>query len=103
MPDSEFRSDAAARGEQAEAMLAELFAAAGWKVRLHDRLGASDVAMQEVDMVIEGQGLSYAVEVKAAPEGRGDRLIPLWSQACLQASRAAQARKNQPLAVVAAP
>ena len=98
MHDSEFRSDALARGKQAEAVLAKLFADADWKVRMHDRVGAS-----EVDMIIQRPGASYAVEVKAAPEGRSDRLIPLWSQACLQVSRAAQAKKSRSLAVVAAP
>jgi len=99
MQDSEFRSDAAARGRQAEALLAEMFAQAGWKVHVPHRPGA-----REVDLVIEGPESSYAVEIKAAPEGRSDRLIPLWSQACLQASRAAaQAKKIRPLAVVAAP
>jgi hypothetical protein len=98
MQDSEFRSDVVGRGRQAEAILADLFASAGWKVRVNDQPSTS-----EADMVIRGHGTSYAVEVKAAPEGRSDRLIPLWSQACLQASRAAQAHKNHPLAVVAAP
>jgi hypothetical protein len=40
--------------------------------------------------------------VKAASEGRSDRLIPLWSQACLEAARAA-GDKRLALAVVAAP
>ncbi len=97
MPDSEFRSDASARGKQAESILGKLFADAGWKVRVPDRAGAS-----KADMLIHGHGAAYAVEVKAAAEGRSDRLIPLWSQACLQASRAASA-KSKPLAIVAAP
>jgi hypothetical protein len=97
MQDSEFRSDAVARGKQAEALLAKLFADAGWSVRVRDRVGAPNA-----DMIIHSKGAAYAVEVKAAAEGRSDRLIPLWSQACLQASRAANA-KSQPLAIVAAP
>jgi hypothetical protein len=40
-------------------------------------------------------------EVKTAPEGRSDRLIPLWAQACLQASY--WRGTGRPLAVVAAP
>jgi len=97
MQRSEFRSDAAARGEQAEAVLAKLFADAGWSVRPRDRLGAS-----RPDLIIHKKGAAYAVEVKAAAEGRSDRLIPLWSQAYLQALRAANAH-HRPLAVVAAP
>ena len=46
-------------------------------------------------------GASYAVELKVGVEGRSDRLIPLWSQACLQAARVAG--EHAPLAVVAAP
>ncbi len=53
-------------------------------------------------MVLRRGGASYAVEVKAAAEGRSDRLIPLWSQAYLQAARAA-GDHHPPLAVVAAP
>jgi hypothetical protein len=45
----------------------------------------------------------YAIEVKAAPEGRRDRLVPLWAQAHLQAVRAAQEGGRAPLAVVVAP
>jgi hypothetical protein len=97
MQKSEFRSDPAARGQQAEAILAKLFEDAGWSVRVGDRIGAS-----EVDLIVHSQGVVYAVEVKAAAEGRSDRLIPLWSQACLQAARAANS-KYRPLAVVAAP
>jgi len=52
--------------------------------------------------MVQKKGAAYAVEVKAAAEGRSDRLIPLWSQAYLQAARAANAQ-NRPLAVVAAP
>lgn len=43
----------------------------------------------------------YSVEIKVAAEGRSDRLIPLWSQAYLQAVRAAGS--SPPLVVVAAP
>jgi hypothetical protein len=42
------------------------------------------------------------VEVKAASEGRSDRLVPLWAQAWLQAVRAA-GKGERPLAIVAAP
>jgi hypothetical protein len=46
--------------------------------------------------------MEYAVEIKAAPEGRADRLVPLFAQAVLESSRAA-GQKAAPLAVVAAP
>ncbi len=51
--------------------------------------------------MIRRQGASYVVEVKMGVEGRSDRLIPLWSQGCLQAARVAGG--HAPLVVVAAP
>jgi hypothetical protein len=85
---------AIARAQQAESLLAEIFAEAGWRV---DQRGKS-----AIDMVVRRPGLAYAVEIKAAVEGRPDRLVPLFSQAVLQLSR--DANKNVlPLAVVAAP
>lgn len=53
-------------------------------------------------MLVRRGGTAYTVEVKSAPEGRSDRLIPLWSQACIQAVHAAGGGEP-PLAVVAAP
>ncbi|HEU4559160.1 MAG TPA: hypothetical protein VFS20_14965 [Longimicrobium sp.] len=44
----------------------------------------------------------YVVEVKSSSEGRSDRLIPLWSQAYLQALRVARDPRSV-LVVVAAP
>lgn len=92
------RSDAAARGLKAAAELARVFEAGGWKVlRQLDVPGTSGP-----DLLVRRGKLSYVVEVKAAPEGRSDRLVPLWSQAHLQALRFAGG-KHRPLAVVAAP
>jgi hypothetical protein len=54
------------------------------------------------DLLIRRPGASYIVEIKAAPEGRSDRLVPLWAQASLEAARSAGER-HAPLAVVAAP
>jgi hypothetical protein len=92
------RSDAAARGRKAEAELAKLLEEAGWRVRPQpDRSGSHGP-----DMIMRRGRAAYAVEVKAAAEGRSDRLIPLWSQAYVQAVRAAGG-EHPPLAVVAAP
>lgn len=92
------RSDAPARGQQAQAILEEMFAKAGWQVRREPRLDHS----RHPDLLIRRGKVSYAVEVKAGPEGRSDRLVPLWSQAYLQAVHAA-GDEYPPLAVVAAP
>jgi len=90
------KSDASQRGRFAESRLAALFEKAGWHVRLHPSADPGP------DLVARRKGMEYAVEIKSAPEGRSDRLVPLFAQALLQAARAA-GRKAAPLAVVAAP
>jgi hypothetical protein len=58
---------------------------------------------RELDMIVRRHdGVAYAIEVKAAIEGRADRLLPLFSQAVLQSLHGA-GQKEAPLAVVAAP
>lgn len=89
------KPDASDRGKSAEAHLAALFEAAGWHVRRHPNDPGPD-------LVVRRKGIEYAVEIKSAPEGRSDRLVPLFAQAVLQASHAAS-QKAAPLAVVAAP
>ena len=90
------RSDASQRGRSAEPLLAAKFEKAGWQVRLHPSGHAGR------DLVVRRKGVEYAVQVKAASEGRADRLVPLFAQAVLESSRAA-GQKAAPLAVVAAP
>ena len=97
IPDSSPKSDVMRRQADAEELLGEAFKQAGWRVSRHPagRPG------HRPDFVVRRPGASYAVELKVGAEGRSDRLIPLWSQACLQAARAAG--EHAPLAVVAAP
>lgn len=83
------------RGRLAESRVAALFERAGW----HVRRNSNDPGP---DLVVRRKGIQYAVEVKSAPEGRGDRLVPLFAQAVLQAAHGAS-QKAAPLAVVAAP
>lgn len=74
--------------------LAALFAEAGWSADPEPtgRPGAPDLLV--------GRGpLLYAVEAKVA-EGRADRVLPLLSQAVLQARQHAARHGAQPLAVV---
>lgn len=80
-----------------ESLLVELFENAGWQVR---HLPSDDDARR--GLVVRRRGIEYAVQVKAAPEGRADRLVPLFAQAVLQAAHGAR-RRAVPLAVVAAP
>lgn len=89
------RWDGSERGRFAESRLAALFEGAGWKLRHYP----SDPGP---DLVVRRKGIEYAVEIKSAPEGRGDRLVPLFAQAVLQA-RHDSSQKSMPLAVVAAP
>lgn len=89
--------DAGERGRRAESLLSEMFENAGWRVKRDShRYGA------QVDLLVGRRGVTYAVEVKAGAEGRGDRLVPLFAQAVLQSLRAAR-HNAAPLAVVAAP
>jgi hypothetical protein len=91
------KSDAVQREKSAESVLAELFKEAGWEVQRPRPRNDSGP-----DFVIRRRGIAYAVQVKAGPEGRGDRLVPLFAQAVLESARAA-GQKAAPLAVVAAP
>lgn len=88
------KSPAVERGQRAESLLGDIFRRAGWRVERQ---------RSQLDMFVRRSGGPvYAVEVKAAVEGRADRLVPLFSQAVLQSHRGA--RQNAvPLAVVAAP
>ena len=82
---------------QDEAALAELFEAKGWKVERQP----PNVGHSGPDLLVRKGGHRYVVEVKAASEGRSDRVIPLLSQAILQAQVHARGMKGvRPLAVV---
>jgi hypothetical protein len=89
-------SDSRARGQQAEQAVAAALRDGGWTVSR-----ATVSGNLHADLVAEREGLRYVVEVKATAEGRSDRLIPLWSQACLQAARVAGS--GGALAAVVAP
>ena len=100
MTDSELTisPDRPVHGQHAGGILSDLLAAAGWDVQRQMERGTGF----RPDIVVRRGSTAYAVEVKTGSEGRSDRLIPLWSQACLQATRAAGGHQL-PLAVVAAP
>lgn len=84
------QSDAAAAER-----LAALFRAGGWEVDREPGKGPF-----RPDLLVSKGSLSYAVELKSAAEGRPDRVLPLLSQAILQASRHSQSRAARPLAVL---
>lgn len=81
----------------AENLLAVAFRHAGWRVEKEPR--------SRLDLLVRKDDLVYAVEIKRASEGRPDRLIPLISQAILQAQAASRELGGQvsPLAAVYAP
>lgn len=87
--------DRQATGSQAHAKaLAGVFADHGWSVALAPEVPGPDL------LVSKGRQ-RYAVELKHSAEGRADRVIPLLSQAILQAMHhAARSHGAQPLAVV---
>jgi hypothetical protein len=82
-----------------ESMLADAFRKAGWRVHRGLRGGN-----READLIVDADQRKYVVELKVSSEGRRDRLVPLLSQAILQAQAFAQgsAEPIVPVAVVAA-
>ena len=89
----------ASRGEALEQRVAGLFRRAGWKVRRLPSAGNL-----RAHLLARRGNHSYVVEVKSAPEGRRDRLLPLLAQAILQARAFAQRSQEPaaPLAIVGA-
>ena len=83
-----------------EDLLAHLFRQHGWRVKREH-----SAAEKGIDLVVARGNDRYIIELKAASEGRPDRLVPLLSQAILQARAYAQAfpQPAAPLAVIAAP
>jgi hypothetical protein len=81
-------------------LLAALLRQHGWKVEKEH--SAVD---KRFDLAIARRDQRYIVELKAASEGRPDRLVPLLSQAILEVRAFAQASSESaaPLAVIAAP
>ncbi|MGE5110564.1 MAG: hypothetical protein ACM3JB_06895 [Acidobacteriaceae bacterium] len=81
-------------------LMIPVFRKAGWKVERelssHGR---------HVDLFVRKGDLAYAVEFKRSSEGRSDRLVPLLSQAILQAQGIAKLMgpKVSPMAIVFAP
>lgn len=89
-------SSANSRGENAEALVSKLFESNGWQVQV---LPANKRARGE--LIVKRGKQHFVVEIKALAEGRADRVIPLLSQAILQAqAHAFDAGNAKPLAVI---
>lgn len=82
-----------------ERLVAEAFRRASWRVHRPRPGGAP-----QPDLIVEGGGSKYVVEIKRSSEGRRDRVIPLLSQAILEAQAFARQFPETvvPVAVVGA-
>lgn len=99
-PLSNPNSPGAHSGREFEDLVANLFRQHGWRVKKEPM-----PADRGADIVVARGNQRYIIECKVASEGRPDRLVPLLSQAILQARAYAQAfpEPAAPLAVVGAP
>ena len=95
--ESSHHSSVASRTARAVELLARAFQSAGWRLMSEPHVQRGERA----ELLVRRRGASYAIEIKVGAEGRSDRLIPLWSQAYVQASQVAG--EHPPVAVVAAP
>lgn len=77
-----------------ESLVADVFRRGGWKVRQQPSVGEG-----RPDLIAEHAGKRYVVEIKRSSEGRKDRLVPLVSQAILQAREGARHLPGHPVAV----
>lgn len=82
-----------------ERLVADAFRRVSWRVH-HPRQGDGP----QPDLIVEGGGRKYVVEIKRSSEGRRDRVIPLLSQAILEAQASARLFPEAvvPVAVVGA-
>lgn len=80
-------------------VVANLFREGGWKVLEKPR--EKNVAP---DFLVSGRGKKFVIELKRASEGRKDRVIPLLSQAALEAAHYSRLMQGHPVpvAIVAA-
>lgn len=87
-----------AREQRVVESVAAVLADSGWMIE-HAPSQPNNWA---VDLLAHRGRQRLAIEIKSIAEGRADRLIPLWSQAWLQAKRAGAAAESKPVAIVAA-
>src|SRR5271155_200287 len=77
-------------------IVANLFREDGWKVHEEPREKEKNVAP---DFLLSGHGKKLVVELKRASEGRKDRVIPLLSQAALEAVHYSRVIPGHPVPV----
>ena len=93
-------SRAGSKSAEFEHLLADALRRGGWRILREPRLGG-----MQPDLVFARGDQEYVAELKRSSEGRRDRLVPLISQAILQAQASAKNRSGRvvPMAIVAAP
>ena len=94
---SQIRDRAAPQEDEFESLVVDLFRRAGWRVR--EQYPSDSGA----DLIVDSNEKKYIVQLKRSPEARRDRLVPLLSQAILEAKAAARhfSKSAIPVAVVA--
>jgi hypothetical protein len=75
-------------------LVGDVFREGGWKVRVQPA-----EAGMEPDVIAERAGKKYVIAIKRASEGRKDRIIPLLSEAILQAQSYARLLPGRPAPV----
>jgi restriction endonuclease len=80
--------------DQLELLVADLFREHGWKIIQQPR--EKDLA---ADLVASRPGKKLIIEIKRASEGRRDRVIPLLSQAALEAAYSSRNFPGNPIPV----
>ncbi|RRH86626.1 hypothetical protein EH244_20755 [Variovorax beijingensis] len=96
----------ASRSQEAESLVGELFRDHGWKTDFPREIHSDPNTNPDI-LVTQGRYV-YAIEVKAPAESRADRVIPILSQALLQAKFQAKYTRSKsyppaevrPLAVI---
>jgi hypothetical protein len=94
---SEFQDRAGPPEREFASLLAGIFRRARWRVHEHSPADGG------ADLIAESGDKKFIVELKRSAEGRRDRLVPLLSQAILEAKAAARhfSKSAIPVAVVA--
>jgi hypothetical protein len=84
------------RSKNAADLIARHFESHGWEVQVPHAKSSGGA-----DLIVHKSAHRYVVQIKALAEGRADRVIPLLSQAILEAQAQARDEGNaQPLAVI---
>src|SRR5271169_2940297 len=93
-------SRAGSKSAEFERLLADALRRGGWRIIREPKLGG-----MQPDLVFARGNQVFIAELKRSSEGRRDRLLPLISQAILQAQAFAKNHPGRvvPVAIVAAP